>query len=84
MAHIRAHIRIDNPTAAATFVSKINSEGTTHKYTIENQDGTARVDARSLLGVIYATTDYADHMYCVNDTVDGVFPSLIDDYRVIA
>ena len=84
MSYIRAHIRVNNPTEAAEFVSKINSDGSTNSYAIENESGKARVNARSLLGVIYACTDYADHMYLVNDTDDGNFPSFIDSYRVLA
>ena len=79
---IRAHIRINTPQEAADFVQKINSDGTTNKYTLVNDTGIYRADARSLLGVIYAMTDFNDNMYFVNETVDGVFPSLIDMYRV--
>ena len=84
MSHIRAHIRITGPAQAAEFVGKINSDGSTNKYFVENSDGKIRADARSLLGVIYASADFGDTMYFVNDTVDGSFPSFIDSYRVIA
>lgn len=84
MSYIRAHIRVNNPTEAAEFVSKLNSDGSTNSYVIENKDGKHRVNARSLLGVIYACTDYSDAMYLVNDSDDGNFPSFINDYRVLA
>lgn len=84
MSYIRAHIRVNNPTEAAEFVSKLNSDGSTNSYVIENKDGKHRVNARSLLGVIYACTDYSDSMYLVNDSDDGNFPSFINDYRVLA
>ena len=84
MSYIRAHIRVNNPTEAAEFVSKLNSDGSTNSYVIENKDGKHRVNARSLLGVIYACTDYSDSMYLVNDSDDGNFPSFVNDYRVLA
>lgn len=84
MSYIRAHIRVNNPTEAADFVSKLNSDGSTNSYVIENESGKHRVNARSLLGVIYACTDYSDHMYLVNDSEDGNFPSFVNDYRVLA
>lgn len=84
MSYIRAHIRVNNPTEAAEFVSKLNSDGSTNSYVIENKDGKHRVNARSLLGVIYACADYSDSMYLVNDSEDGNFPSFINDYRVLA
>jgi len=84
MSHVRAHILIEGTTQASEFVIKMNSDGTTNKYFIESEDGTDRVNARSLLGVIYASTEYASNMYLVNDTADGEFPSFIDSYRVIS
>ena len=84
MSHTRAHIRITGPRQVAEFVGKINSDGTTTKYMIENADGSIRVSARSLLGVIYASEDFEDTMFFVNDTTEGELPSIIDPYRVIA
>lgn len=79
---IRAHIRLNTPQEASDFVQKINSDGSTSKYTITDSTGAYRANARSLLGVIYAMTDFNDNMYFVNETADGVFPSAIDMYRV--
>ena len=84
MFHVRAHIRIDGAEQAAEFVGKMNSDGTVNKYYIENEDGTNRVNARSLTGVIYASTEFASNMYIVNDTVDGEFPTFINSYRVFS
>ena len=83
MFHSRAHIRISGPAQAAEFVGKVNSDGTATKFYLENENGKMRVDARSLLGVIYASAEFKDGLYFVNDTKDGVFPSFIDAYRVI-
>lgn len=79
---IRAHIRFNTTQEATEFVQFLNSDGTTTKYIITDNTGTYRTNARSLLGVIYAMTDFNDHMYLVNETEDGVFPGTIDKYRV--
>lgn len=81
MPHSRAHIRLNTTSDVNSFVSQINSDGTTDKYIIEDFSGIQRANARSLLGVIYAMTDFNDEMYLVNMTQDGVFPSFVDAYR---
>ena len=80
MPHSRAHIRL-NTTEAGAFVAQINTDGTTDKYIIEDFNGTQRANARSLLGVIYALSDFNDEMYLVNMNRDGVYPSFVDAYR---
>ena len=79
---IRAHIRINTTQEAAEFVKHINADGTVNKYVIIDNTGSYRANARSLVGVIYAMTDFSEHMYLVNETEDGVFPGAIDQYRV--
>ena len=79
--YVRAHIMLNTLTDANEFVSAINSDGTVDKFIIEDGIGDRRVNARSLLGVVYAMSDYSEHMYLVNDTNDGVFPSSIDSFR---
>ena len=78
---IRAHIRINTTQEAAEFVQKLNSDGSVNKYSIVDNTGFYRANARSLVGVIYAMTDFHDNMYFINETEDGVFPSTIDMYR---
>lgn len=84
MGYIRAHIRLNNATEATELISTLNSDGTTTRYTIESFDKTQRVNARSLLGVLYAITDFNDEMYFVNETDSAMIPSCIDKYRVNA
>ena len=84
MARIRAHIQLNGPTQVAEFVSKVNAHSTDRQFFIENEDGKIRADARSLLGVIYASADFGDTMYLVNDINDGEFPAFIDTYRALA
>lgn len=80
---IRAHIRLNTPQEASEFVQIINSDGTTSKYTVTDATGKYRANARSLIGVIYAMSDFNDNMYLINETEDGVFPKMIDQYRVV-
>ena len=82
MPYRRAHIRLNTSTDAKKFVEEINSDGTANKYIIEDYNGVHRADARSFLGVVYASVDFNDEMYFVNETEDGNFPSCIDAYRV--
>lgn len=81
MPHVRAHIFINTTEEASRFVSELNSDGSVNSYFIENFNGTSRINARSLLGVIYAMTEHQDEMFLVNETNDGFFPSFIDKYR---
>lgn len=80
--HIRAHIRINSMNEAMDFVSKINTDGTADKLMIEDFEGRQRVNARSIIGVMYAVTDFNDNMFFVNDTNNGNFPSVVDIYRI--
>lgn len=81
--HSRAHIRFNTTSEANKFVTELNSDGTANKYIIENFDGSSRINARSLLGVLYAMTEHQDEMFVVNETNDGFFPStIIDKYRI--
>jgi hypothetical protein len=79
---IRAHIRLNTPQEASEFVQMINSDGTTIKYTITDDTGKYRANARSLIGVFYMMTDFNDNMYLINETEAGIFPHTIDKYRV--
>ena len=80
--HVRAHIRLNTPAEADVFVAELNSTGTVDKYIIEDFNGIERANARSLLGVIYALTDYNDEMYLVNETNDGIVADWSDTYRI--
>lgn len=80
---IRAHIRLNTPEDTAKFVSELNTDGTSTKYSITNSDGDYKVNARSLLGVVYMMAEFNDRCYFINETDDGAFPSCIDKYRVL-
>lgn len=79
MSHIRAEIILDKTNDVIDFVQAMNKE--TNTYTIENEDCSLTVDAKSYLGVLYASADFRGSLYLVNKTSDGFFPSFIDAYR---
>ena len=78
----RTKIRLDTVSAVSDFVSKLNSDGTTYKYILENFDCTKRVDARSYLGCIYASSDFGGEIFLINVTKDSEYPSFIYDFMI--
>ena len=82
MPHTRAHIRLNTMDEIKTFIDQLNRIGGIDKFMVEDFDSKQRVSARSVVGMLYAMTDFNDDMYFVNDTNDGVFPIFIDAYRV--
>ena len=82
MPHTRAHIRLNTMDEIKTFIDQLNRIGGIDKFMVEDFDGKQRVSARSVVGMLYAMTDFNDNMYFVNDTNDGVFPNFINVYRV--
>lgn len=79
--HIRAHVRIDTQTKVLEFIMALCDGKITDHFDLENFEATQRVNARSLLGVVYATTEFPDNIYLVNTDNDGVFPVSIDAFR---
>ena len=82
MPHTRAHIRLNTMDEIKTFIDQFNRIGGIDKFMVEDFEGNQRVNARSLVGMIYAMTDFNDNMFIVNETTDGVFPNFIDTYRI--
>ena len=82
MPHIRAHIRLNTMEEVRNFVQRVNGDGSVNKFMIEDFDGKQRVSARSVMGVLYAMTDFNDNMFFVNDSTEGELPSFIDEYRI--
>lgn len=77
---IRAQIRLDTQQKILDFTNCLNNE--VGRYSVEDVSGERRVDARSLLGLIYASGDFGDEMYLVNETDNGYFPNFVNNYRV--
>lgn len=78
---IRARIRLETSKEVAQFVQEMNSDGSLVHYSIEDGHGKYRVNARSFLGVMYASTEFGGVLYLVNETNDNPFPSFVDKYR---
>lgn len=79
MAYSRAEIVIDKTNDVIDLVKALATES--DKYTLENFDSTLIVDAKSYLGMLYASADFNGPLYLVNKTNDGFFPNFIDSYR---
>ena len=79
MSHIRAEIILDKTTDVAEFVRLVNKEA--DHFIIENEDCSLSVDAKSYLGVFYASADFKSPLYLVNKDHDGQFPMFVDNYR---
>ena len=78
---VRAKIRLDTNKAVTAFVQAMNSDGTIDKYIVTDFEGVHSVNARSYLGMIYASAEFGDEMYLINLTEDGKFPHFIDEFR---
>lgn len=81
MPHTRAHIRLNNQTDAMGLVQILSNYS--DDFSIENFKGDRRINAKSIIGVMYATLDFNDEMFLVNDA-NGSIPSSVDVYRVVA
>lgn len=82
---VRAHIRMMTNEDCKRFVDDVNLSPQLENETVvlQNETGRYQVDARSLLGVIYAACEFNDHLYMVNLSEDGHFPGFVDKYRVL-
>lgn len=76
----RTKIRLETNKDVTSFVRQLNSDGSIDKYIVEDKLGKCRVDARSYLGMLYASAEFAGHMYLVNETEDGKFPTFIYEF----
>ena len=81
---IRTRIRLETNSQVTNFVRLLNSDGSIDKYIVEDESGTCRVGARSYLGMLYASSEFADNMYLVNETEDGKFPTFIYQFQPLS
>ena len=77
----RAHIQLNTQAEVMAFVSSL-SKFEDH-FSIENWKGNHRVNAKSVIGVMYTMMDFPAELYLVNDTHDGFIPSFVDNYRAL-
>ena len=79
--HIRAHICLSNQNEVLNFISALSKFEDT--YSIENAAGKHRVNAKSVIGVMYTMLDFPDELYLVNETNNGYIPAFVDSYRPV-
>ena len=77
----RAHIQLNTQAEVMAFVSSL-SKFEDH-FSIENWKGNHRVNAKSVIGVMYTMMDFPAELYLVNDTHDGFIPSFVDNDRAL-
>lgn len=82
MDRIRAKIVLDTTKSVLDFVQNMTSTDLEDRLTLENFDGSHRVSAKSFLGVMYASTEWGNDIYLINETNDGVFPNFVNNYRI--
>lgn len=71
----RLKIVVDTIAAFNKFIEIMNQQ--TDDYYIENESGTIRVSAKSMLGAYYAYVEGIGHTFFLsNASNDGIFPSL--------
>ncbi len=80
--HARAHIRLTRQAEVIEFIQILSK--LEDSFSIENRSGVHRVNAKSVIGVMYTMFDFPEEMYLVNDTRDGVMPAAIDPFRMPA
>ena len=80
--HSRAHIRLTNQAEVLTFIQGLSKFD--DFFTIESRSGLHRVNAKSVIGVMYTMFDFPEEMYLVNESHDGVIPAFVDQFRMPA
>ena len=78
-SHIRAKVKLITQNDAIDFIKAL-CDGKSDFYDLENFDGSQRVNARSILGMLYASSEF-DSLFLVNTTTDGRFPASINRFR---
>ena len=80
--HARAHIRLTSQAEVMDFIQGLSKFE--DSFSIESRSGMHRVNAKSVIGVMYTMLDFPEELYLVNDTNDGVIPGFVDAYRALA
>lgn len=68
----RLRIRILSQNDVVSLVNSLNTW--TDKFILESEDGTYRVNAKSVLGVLYFVSEHPMDTYLVNMTSGGYYP----------
>lgn len=77
---MRKKIELTTIQKVTQFVQEMNEYDPTTTYTVENIDGTHRVNACSYLGMVYAASEFGKEMYLVSESED-IFPDFIKKYQ---
>ena len=77
--HTRAKIELSSGDDIVNFIYAL-CDGSTDFYNVENFNGTEIVNARSILGMLYASSELYS-LLLVNTTTDGRFPASINKFR---
>ena len=80
--HARAHIRLMSQAEVMEFIQGLSKFE--DAFSIETRSGMHRVNAKSVIGVMYTMFDYSEELYLVNDTNDGMIPAFVDQFRMPA
>lgn len=75
----RLRLRILSQDDAVKLVNALNTW--TDRFVLESIDGTYRVNAKSILGVLYFATERPSGIYLVNLTSAGYYPDGAMDFR---
>lgn len=78
--YTRAHIRLNSQAEVISFIQELCKYDDT--FSIENAAGNHRVNAKSVIGVMYTMYDFPEDMYLVNDTNNGRIPAFVDAFRL--
>ncbi len=75
----RLRLRILSQDDAVKLVNSLNTW--TDKFVLESIDGTYRVNAKSILGVLYFATERPSDIYIINLTSAGYYPEGVMNFR---
>lgn len=65
--------------AVSAFITVMNSAN--DDYILEDEKGKVRVDAKSMLGVVYATSESGPLFFLMNVSGTDVYPTGVDQFR---
>ena len=78
--YIRAHIALDTQPVILDFLQMLHNDS--DNYIVESRDGSYKVNARSMLGLLYMATEHPTELFIRNMTHDGSFPPALDNFRM--
>lgn len=84
MMHDRSRVRIRLTSQAEVMDFIQHLCGVEDCFSIENHSGMHRVNAKSIIGVLYTVFDFAEEMYLVNESHDGQIPDVVSRYLMPA